>query len=291
MTVSLPMRVLRDPFFYFLLIGGALFVGYTTFGAGSRQAEPALVIDDAELRALALSWQARTGMLPSAAELDVLLDAHVQDRVMMAAALERGLHLTDPMIRERLIESLLNVWAVEAASVEPTADQLRARYQGDPDRYREPMELTITHRFYDARVHGAAARPVAERALVALNTGQRVPDDPYPDAKTVTVRNHTGLAESFGVQFADAVLDLAERGAVGVWAGPVRSEAGWHAVRIDRYTLARTLSFDEAMPRLRREWQRDHVAQDREGRLAALRAEQQVRVTDADALLELLAAP
>ncbi|MCZ6888175.1 MAG: peptidylprolyl isomerase, partial [Gammaproteobacteria bacterium] len=167
--------------------------------------------------------------------------------------------------------------------VEPADEDLRRYFDAHAQRYVEPAELTLTHRFFsvDRRGDGRgnSAEADARAALKALIAGETVDDDSFHAAKTLTLGNAGRLAQIFGTGFRDAVVEHATQpSALGEWFGPVRSAYGFHLVRVRTFRRARQQSIDAVRERVVEDWRREYVDARESERYAEIRARYDVEV-------------
>ena len=262
---------------HFGVIGAVLFAAYEIARPAVPEADRVVAIDHHEQKRLATQWEAQWRRPPTAEELERLVDARIQEELLYREALAMGLDRGDAVLRRRLGEKLTIAWADLAALAVPEDAELAAHYAANPDRYRQPAELTLSHRFFSRDTRGQGAETAAAEALEELLAGQAIDDDPFHGAKTLTLPNPQRLVGDFGTTFRDAVLAAAEAGEKA-WFGPVRSAYGWHLVRIHRYTTPRQKPLEEVRDEVHLDWQRRQIERDRERRLDALRDAYDVRV-------------
>jgi hypothetical protein len=297
---------LRSPLLHFLLLGTVAFA--------LRPAEtPALVFGEVELDRLRADFAAREARAPDAAELDALLEAAIDEEVLLReawasgrlrhdgtvvarlvalgrfvgapdgadpeAALRQaralGLDRSDPVIRRYLVERMRLALAAEANHPAPGEAELAAHLARHPERFAVPERLRLVHVFTSAR----HPRPEARAAAVGRALEGRGPDaigdlgDPYPHGRRV-VATRDELARRFGPEFAAAL----EPGLRGRWQGPLRSAHGLHWVWLDAPEPARSPALDEVRSAVRQDLLRERRAAHLRRRLDALRAGYEIRV-------------
>ena len=167
---------------------------------------------------------------PSLSSADDALRAIVRRELLINEAVARGLHLTDPTVRRRLIRLMdWLVWSHVTAD-EPDDDTLRAWYA----------------------THGAALRPEARytfrHILLSRQTRGPLPElDPAraaSDASATLVDGRTAsqLTDIWGAPFVAALADLEP----GTWSGPLRSAVGTHLVQLIVLERPEVPPFEEA---------------------------------------------
>ena len=281
MGVAFVQRLAREPLLHFALIGALLFLAYEATRPVGPDRDRVVDIDRHALNRLATQWQAQWRRPPTRAELERLVAARVQEEVLYREAVAPGLDRGDPVVRRRLRQKLSIAWADLAALELPEEAELTAYYEAHLDRYRDPAELTLSHRFFSLDKRGAATEADAGDALARLRRGESVEDDAFHGAKLLTLPDPQRLVGDFGTTFRDAVMAAAEAaadaGADG-WFGPVRSAYGWHPVRIHTYSTPRQRPLEEVRERVHLDWQRGHIERDRERRLEEIRNAYEVRI-------------
>ena len=272
--------VLREPLLQFLLLGLLLFVGYhgapPRRGSGGQSGRIELTADD--LRQIGLAWVAQGRPAPSPEEMRSLVDARVREEILYREALALGLDKDDTIVRRRLAQKMEFLFEDVAALREPTADELRAWFEKNAERFTLPARATFRHLYFSPDRRGARARDDAARALAKI-AGKPMdsPDatalgDPFMFQDYYGDRAPDDVAKTFGPGFARALFQLTP----GAWAGPIESGYGWHLVWVDAMTPARVPAFEEVEPDVKTGWIEDQRAEIREKAFAAMRARYEV---------------
>jgi len=158
-------------------------------------------------------------------------------------ALAMGLHLSDPVVRQVLVEKVRLV--VGWSSPAPSDEELAAWYAEHQSEYGQAERVTLTHVFFDRQRRGAeGAKAKADEAAIK-STGQGVDvaaalgGDPFVMGKRLTGQGPNDLGKFFGPAFSKEALTLP----AGQWQGPIESVFGWHLVFIEK-------RFDPRVPEL-----------------------------------------
>ncbi len=204
------MRVwLRTPALHFLVIGGLLFAGESLLRGGSRADErDSVVISAARVEQVRQSWRSSTGRLPGDVQLAGLLQAEIDDALLLRAARELDLQHHDPVVRRRLVQNLRFVGEgdpesgeesdealfqqalalgmdrsdtvvrrrliqrmkllAKAQAVEPTARELADHLALHADRYRKPEQVRLSHVYLSRDRRGDGVEADARRLLGEL---------------------------------------------------------------------------------------------------------------------------
>jgi hypothetical protein len=202
--------------------------------------------------------------LPPAGRRD-WLDRFVREEALVREARRLGLDRDDDLIRRRLVQKMEFLAGDLTAERAPfSRAQLEAAYREQAAAHREPTRVDFTHVFVQSPVSSAAAQEQAEaraqRLLDRLELGKIEPAEAvalgdrflyhrrYVDRTLEEVRSH------FGAGFVRALSELEVD--AGRWQGPLRSEHGWHLVRLDERISARIPPLAEIEPTLVRDLRR-----------------------------------
>jgi peptidyl-prolyl cis-trans isomerase D len=141
--------------------------------------------------------------------------------------------------------------------VQVTEDALRGYYEGVKDRYTEEEKRRGRHILFNVGndSEDAAARKKADDAMARAKRGEdfaRLAQELSQDAGSAAQGGDLGWAErSFFVgPFADALFSMNK----GEIRGPVRTQFGYHVLRLDDIQAGRQKSFDEARAEIENEY-------------------------------------
>lgn len=240
---SIFSRLLRDPLSHFLLAGAVLFALYGAFNGGplGRDSQTIHVTDEAlalwlQYRNKAFSPDQASAHLAAmeADKKEHLIADYVREESLYRHALTLGLDGNDAIIRQRLIQKMdyiaLGMSEGGAAGQKaPSADEIRAYYQANQERYRQEGWATLTHIYFA----GDNGENRAKAARYALTTGIDEPKGDrylyrrnYVEASTALVKDHLGTA--IATKAFNTATPLNE------WLGPLRSPHGWHLVQVKK---------------------------------------------------------
>jgi hypothetical protein len=284
--------MLKKPWLHFLLLGLMLFVGgqgffpepkpvlgppnperlsamvenYTRFAPAG--VSPALLEQfiDTELRdellfreALKRDLQYRDAaveqrIIRNMRFLDTTTDASDQDLIEQGYALR--LHLTDEVIRRRLVQIMERLIVATRPDPAPGAEAVAARYWQELDSWHEPARYTLSHVFLSTE--RAAEMPTVMAQINAENLSPdaaRLLGAPFLSGYTFRRQSPEQMARVFGAEFAEQVG--ATEVQAGAWIGPVTSVFGQHYVFIETFEPSRTLELNEVRVRIERDLVRE----------------------------------
>lgn len=221
MTGDWLRHVVREPLVHFLIAGAALFA-FGGYYAGVDASERSITLDEAEVIRLADRWQQTWRRPPNRAELDGLIREYIKEEVYFREAMRLGLDADDPIIRRRLRTKMEFLATAQVESAAPSDTELMRYYTANKARYAAGTAYSFDQRYYGEDEAGA------RRAIDVLNAGANPPALLLPLPAELEKASASEVSRTFGDGFVDSLRALP----TAMWAGPVRSGFGWHAVRI-----------------------------------------------------------
>ena len=246
-----------------MLLGLVLYVAQAAWWQADAGAPEPVIVDAAALAALTRDWTRTTGRAPTDAEIDRLVQDHVDQELLLRAALARGLQHTDALVTRRLIQNQRFIEVSEGEPGTTDAELLERAYALGLERTdlvvrrrliermlqiiwaaapqpteptpstHEPL-LRVSHVFVSRDRHGIDLNEAAQRVRAELTRRRLEPDDPEVAslgdplllARDLPPSTPSRLAARLGTSFAEAVSVLA----TGVWSQPLPSSYGLHLV-------------------------------------------------------------
>jgi peptidyl-prolyl cis-trans isomerase C len=211
-----------------VLLGVVLF-GVHRWVAPPRASQEIVVPADA-LAGMREDFRRRTGRMPSATDEKAMLDAYVDDEVLVREGLALGLDRGDIIVRRRLIQKMEFLLENTDPVPPPTDAELETYLQAHADRYASPARVSFTHVFVSSQRAGERAASEADALRAQLDGGAdpSALGDPFLRGREFRLHSQGELAGIFGAPFAAAVFALPE----SVWSAPIRSTFGTHVVRV-----------------------------------------------------------
>jgi hypothetical protein len=268
--------ILREPLLHFAVFGGLIFAGFQFFGTPEERPGSAQVISyDAD--ALEQMKQKYAGIWkrpPSEEEFAHLLQAEIENELLVREALALGLDRNDPVIRNRLVQKMLFLATSAAQAMEPADDVLQAHLESSSAAFAEPPQLT----FVQIYLGGELPSDNGSALLADLAAGA----DPAELGVPSMLPRHMSGAEApavdsnYGSGFAEQVLAQPK----GVWSGPVQSGFGWHLVRLDAAAGGRVPELEEIRDSVLFDWRRVLADDLTAGQIAQLRSRYDIRLPE-----------
>lgn len=157
----------------------------------------------------------------------------------------------DAMGREETAEEALirQVLEREAPAAEPTTEECRRVYEVSLERFASPDLFEASHILFAPELPETAgwmaAHGRAVEAIAALRDGADFAELAAAFSACPTGRDGGALGQlrsgDLAVEIEEALLSLQPGGVGDV---PVRTRYGWHVIRLDRRTPAKTLAFE-----------------------------------------------
>jgi peptidyl-prolyl cis-trans isomerase C len=256
--LSAVRRWLHEPLVHFLLLGAALFGGYSYFEPrlGGPEVSKQIDLTPDELLQLALVFQSQWRRPPTQAEFGQLVENKVQEEVLYREAVAMGLDKDDTIVKRRMAQKMQFLAEDVAAAYEPTRVELEAWYVKNADKFALPGRLNFRHLYFSPDRRGTHARDAAEKALAKLADQPIDSDlaaslcDPFMLQDYYGDRSSEQLVKEFGPDFAQAIF----RTKLGTWQGPIESGFGWHLVFVDSFVPGRAPAFAEIESDVKTTW-------------------------------------
>lgn len=180
-------------------------------------------------------------------------DDQSDSATLVARGFDLGMHLTDEVIRRRLIQVMERLLIANSVR-EPVGDAaLREYYERHLEQYQTQPTLTFRHVFL-----GAVSEAQARDELHEIqNAGLGIDDvqsrgQPFLSGLAFEALDAQAITQRFGREFAEALAPaLAGQQSESGWFAAVESVFGLHWVWIDAWQPARTRAFDEVAEQIR----------------------------------------
>ena len=251
------MKFLREPLVQFFFIGAFVYLLYGVFAEPVvEETDKTIVVSAGELEWMNASWQKRWNRLPTAEELDGLVQQYIKETVFYREALTMGLNQHDTVIRRRLAQKLEFLAKDLVALTPPTEEELQTYFNEHISFYQEPARYTFTQVFIDPDKRGDATLADAEKIIASLialgdaigNAGEFGDDimlqNYYPE------NDKADIQRLFGGGFTGSLIELTP----GQWHGPVLSGYGVHLVYVHSIIEPPAPVFAEVRERVTLDW-------------------------------------
>ncbi|MBV8804630.1 MAG: peptidyl-prolyl cis-trans isomerase, partial [Sinobacteraceae bacterium] len=141
-----------------------------------------------------------------------------------------------------------------AATVKPTDEELQKAYDKNKDKYNEPEKRHAFHILIPVGKDDAAAKKQAEDVLAQAKAGKdfaALAKQYSQDPGSADKGGDLGWADrnQFVGPFSDALFSMK----VGELRGPVKTQFGYHIIRLDEIQPGKTKSFESVRPEIEAE--------------------------------------
>ncbi|MCH7908539.1 MAG: peptidyl-prolyl cis-trans isomerase [Candidatus Hydrogenedentes bacterium] len=269
------VRVLKDPFVQFLIVGALIFAAYSLLRPGeSGSGDRRILIDSPMQTWLYENFSKQFGRPPSRDEMERLIGAYAEHEVKYREALAMGLDDRDTIVRRRMMQKFDFLFGNAAADAVPDDATLQEFLAGHAEEFALSPAISFEHLWFSPDERGSAAEQDARAALAALQSGESAEGDLFPFDVTFELATSVEVRNVLGVDFAEAVFDAP----LGIWFGPVASGLGVHLVRVAERRDSELPAFVEVREAVLQRWR--EVESDRllAERIAALKAEYEVEI-------------
>jgi len=255
----------HEPLVHFIVLGGLLFAASALRQSAERET---IVIERPTIEALIRQQTEIAGHPPSDQERALLVQGVIDDAVLLREAYKRGLE-QDAVIDRHLVEKMRFLLADELP--EPSEAELRAYFEAEAERYRNPPTVTLDQVFY------ADPGSVPDGLLAELRSGvdfRGLGDQLFTLGPTLARYSAADLTGLLGADLARRIFELPP----GSWQGPFRSAEGVHFIRLRAREPARMPAFEEIVDWLRQDWQQARRQEVIQGQIEALRTQYRIVV-------------
>ena len=230
--------MLKDPLALFLIVGAALFAIYAIVVDRPDQIEVSRITQER----LVADYAALSGRQPTTAETQRILADHVDDELLFREAIKRGRHLSDAGVRARLIERIKS--DIVGLQPDPTEDDLLAFYSQHIDAYRTEPAISFDQVFF-------AEKPADPTVIIArLDRGEAVAGEDFWMGAKMARYGESMVSSVFGLPFMEQMRELPLK----AWGGPLRSDRGWHFVKVYERMPAAVQAYADVRGQVRQDY-------------------------------------
>jgi peptidyl-prolyl cis-trans isomerase C len=270
----------REPLVHFLLIGVALFVGYSVLHPKSETPSESnrIVLTPDDLVQMSVAWLAQGRSPPTPEQMQNLIELKVREEVLFREAIALGLDKDDTIVKRRLAQKM--EFLAEGAAIEndPSTETLKAWFKDNQQRFALLPRVSFRHLYFSSDRHGERTREAAARALEQVagqssaSSSAAALGDPFMYQDYYGDRSFDDMAKLFGLNFARALVSIRP----GSWQGPVESGYGWHLIFVESSAPSRVPAFEEIESDIKAGWIADQRAQAKAKAYETMRARYQV---------------
>ncbi|MGJ8692119.1 MAG: peptidyl-prolyl cis-trans isomerase [Thalassotalea sp.] len=272
------IKFLKDPLFVFFLLALLLFllfeqVNEETVATATEQQQDIniITVNQAQIKTLIASFENSWRRAPSNSELNELIEQQIKNEVLYHAALTLELDKNDAIIKHRLQQKMTSVLRDKVNLPIATDQQLQQYYLANQKAYLAPASYSFEHVFIDPSQHKSQslAKPKISfsaklstlakeinnsKNLAALNLPADSFDPIAIDMKLVNTPSNK-IERMFGQAFSSQLNELANTKKLTVWQGPIKSDFGFHFVKITDFSAEQMPSYTDVKTQVLADWQ------------------------------------
>ncbi len=249
-------KLLKEPFFYFLLLGCGLFLLYNFLNPSEEQMENNIIlIDSSDAERLTQAYQQNWSTPPDSSALRKLLEEEVKAEVYYREALRMNLDHNDEIIRRRLKQKYEFLVKDLADNQQPSEDELKRFHEEHSNLYQSPMKVTFTQIYFNP---DKRSQPLQD----ALNAYEGVSNSPLDRVDTKRFgdpfhlqsyfadRDYNDVRQLLGQDFGKALFSQIEEG----WLPPIQSGYGVHLVHVSAIQEEHIQPYESVRERVIEDW-------------------------------------
>ena len=267
-------RLLREPIFYFLLIGGFIFLLDNLINV-SEEGRDDIIITTEDRDRLIAQYTQNWGAPPSSETLEKLTQDFIDSEIYYKEALKLNLDHNDEIIKRRLRQKYEFVAEDLADVVDPNQDELQAFYKENIDRYVAPTRISFRHYYVNPDKH----KDVDNQADQLYNRLSKLDPDDIDNAgdnshipSIQSTVDKKSISRVFGAAFAKEIFDEPVLG----WKGIVGSGYGLHVIYIDNIEKKKNQPFKEVREDVIVDWKTGNRAMFKEELIKSVRDQYKV---------------
>jgi peptidyl-prolyl cis-trans isomerase C len=249
-------RILKEPLFHFLLLGGLIFFVASFVYNKNRKDERTIVISNEKIGNIIRLYTITAGAPPNKTQLDAMIEDYIREEVFYRESLKMRLDKDDEIIRRRLSQKMEFLQSDLSVVAPPSQKQLEDFYHSHPENFRDSGSVSFTHIYFSTDNKGVdeAQRKALMVKAKLINSGKtRAPElgDPFSLQFDYTGQNKLDIVQLFGQK---PIGDSLFESPLNQWIGPVESGYGWHLIRIYERKPASIPVFENVKDKVRDEY-------------------------------------
>ena len=233
-------RWLQEPLLHFLLIGALLFLLFYQVADPEELSDKRILVSTADIERIITLYERKMQRLPTQAELNGMVEAHVREEILYREALAMGLDRDDTIVRRRMAQKVEFLFNDLVDAAEPDDEELQRFLVENPERFTEGARVSFVHVYFNADQRGDSVNADARQLLAELRAGAHAPEavdagDVFMFGYEFDQQSERQVSRIFGREFTNSLVKLS----ADSWQGPVASAYGQHLVYITGRTEAR----------------------------------------------------
>lgn len=234
-------KVIREPFFHFILLGALIFLLYGWLNRDAQHPEgyDITITPDQQVK-MAVQYEKNFGRLPDSITMQNLIAAEIKNEIYYRESLRLGLDIDDEIIRRRLKQKYEFIQLDNFVADEPTEEVLKAYYEKHSSSYLSPSTYTFEHQYFSPDKRKDPLR-TAQDYQVGIGKA-----DPFHIPSPLSSQDIEDVRDAFGYQFAQELMSITSLEETHV----IESGFGYHVVQILSKESSAPIPFEEAKGRV-----------------------------------------
>ena len=225
-------KLLREPLFHFLILGGILFGLYAVLNHDNRRPQDNdISIADSDIERLVNAYRQSWNTEPDSTTLQQLIKEEIKSEIYYREALRMNLDHNDEIIRRRLRQKY--EFLIRDLSDQRIASDVEVEeyYQKQRDQYMSPKKISF-HQLYlnpDSRQDPEKDANGLLATILSRNPESiKFKDfgDVFHLQEFYAERDLQDIGQLFGQEFSETLFENNDIG----WIAPLASGYGWHLV-------------------------------------------------------------
>lgn len=247
-------QIFKEPLFHFLLLGAALFGGYSLLNRNAAVEQDEIILTPGQIETLSATFAKIWQRPPSPDELKGQIDEYVKEEILSREAIKLGLDQRDTVIRRRLRQKMEFLAEDFAAAAEPTEAELAEFLAKHPERFLEEAHYTVRQIYLNPELHATSLQQdVAELLGDLKEHGADVDLAAHGDSTLLPGELINEPERAVEAQFGQAFASALATAKTNQWTGPVESAYGVHLVFISERAEGRAPVLAEVRDAVKRE--------------------------------------
>ena len=245
------IRLFKDPFVHFVLLGTILFATQNIWSPPAPDSNNIVISDTAQQRLFGL-WTIEALREPTAEDKRDIIADYVREEALVREARALGLADGDTVVRRRLAQKMREL-IEDRVDINPPDDKtLKTWFANNRKNFDNPQLRSFQHIYFAGQSPQANAAKIAaaQNALKQGSDWQGL-GDAFIEKRVYSDINIGEAARIFGRPFAQQLFAQPK----GPWSGPVNSAFGQHLVRIAAITQGEAADFAKQKPQILAAWQ------------------------------------
>jgi hypothetical protein len=236
-------KILYEPFFHFLLLGGVIYLYYDAVSVQAPQnTQKSIKVSSFEVSQLQTSYKNMWHRDANDAELKAMIKEYYHNNIISDEALTLELEKSDLVIMQRLIEKMKYILSNSSKLKEPSEDELKTYYKKHLDNYLKPEKISFSHIYFKqlSKKQREFIKNLFEADAISAKDAHFFGDS-FDGKSSIEDMDFLTCKEKFGNYFTTRIFALATHR----WSDDIRSKMGVHFVYVDKKSAKETYSFDE----------------------------------------------